>query len=392
VNVLTCDKTSAPDPIGQIQMGATTRLFSPKRTMSLTIALLLVIAFAAAYGMFSVVRKGSFHDQIVAWSTCGMLVFLAITILLIGKYMMQRSLRHIEHQLHTLCRDERMDPIDLSGSGDLQPVMGALSDYVDHVRHQLDHLRLQKKELDIQMRFAVAERRNTEAIIFSISDAVLVIDSYGELIISNTAAEKLFGFRLNEARYRPLERILDDSSLVALLKDARGSEHGHIGRRVEYSTHREGKSQTFNITLSTFIDTDRESQGVVAVFHEITQELELAQAKADFVSSVSHELRTPLSSIKAYVEMLMDNEAHDEKQQREFYTIIQTETERLQRMISNMLNLSRIESSVMVVDREWISPNDVIVKILEMLAHREGPGNAGPTGLGRDSHARKRFG
>ncbi len=344
-----------------------TRALSLRSTTSLTIALLLIIGAVAAFGVYSVVSAAPLRSQYVAWSACGMLVLTAIVILLLGRSITQRSLRIIEQRLHHLTRDDELAHLDSPVPGDLQPVMAALSGYVTKVRARVDQLRMQKKELDIQMRVADAERQNTEAIIFSISDAVLVIDSFGELILANTAAERLFGFRSSAWRHRPIERVLDDGSLISLIKDARTAGDRSIRRQVEYSTLRDGRAQTFNITLSTVVDANGQSRGVVAVFHDITREREIAQVKTDFVSSVSHELRTPLSSIKAYVEMLVDGEAHDEPTRRHFYDIIESETDRLQRLISNILNISRIESGVVEIHQESIPANDVIRSVVDMM-------------------------
>jgi len=186
-------------------------------------------------------------------------------------------------------------------------------------------------------------------------------------VMANTAAEKFFNFRSSEWRHRPLDRVVNDSSLVALIKDARTTGDRNVRRQVEYSTLRDGKTQTFNITLSTVVDANGQSRGVVAVFHDITREREIAQIKTDFVSAVSHELRTPLSSIKAYMEMLVDGEAHDEHTRRHFYEIIQSETERLQRLISNILNSSRIESGVMEIQRQPIQTNEVVQEVVAMM-------------------------
>ena len=210
--------------------------------------------------------------------------------------------------------------------------------------------------------------RNTEAIIFSISEAVLVIDSFGELVLANTAAETLFGFDARQWRHRPIDRILTDGSLVRLLKDARTTGEHSVRRQVEYGLIKDGRTQTFNITLSTLLDIRRQSRGVVAVFHDVTREREMAQIKSDFVSAVSHELRTPLSSIKAYVEMLVDGEAHDEETRGQFYHIIETETERLQRLINNILNISKIESGVVEVRRQQMQANEVVRSVVTMMA------------------------
>jgi two-component system phosphate regulon sensor histidine kinase PhoR len=106
---------------------------------------------------------------------------------------------------------------------------------------------------------------------------------------------------------------------------------------------------------------------VVTVLRDITREREISEMKSDFVSSVSHELRTPLSSIKAYMEMLVDGEAADEQTRAEFYSIIQDQTNRLQRLIDNILNISRIESGVVRVQREHVCLASLVKDAVEVM-------------------------
>jgi two-component system, OmpR family, phosphate regulon sensor histidine kinase PhoR len=106
---------------------------------------------------------------------------------------------------------------------------------------------------------------------------------------------------------------------------------------------------------------------VVAVMHDMTREAEVAQMKNDFVSHVSHELRTPLASIKAYVEMLIDGEADDERQKKEFYDVIQNEANRLGRLIDNILDLSRIESGIVKVNKQPLSVTVVVKEAIEII-------------------------
>ncbi|HSW45854.1 MAG TPA: ATP-binding protein [Phycisphaerae bacterium] len=341
--------------------------FSMEKTSSLTLALLAVIVVVACSGIVAAVKGAPLRNQYVVWSACGMLVGLATTILLIGRIVTHRSLAVVERHLRDLSRSGTLTTLDHSMPGELQPVMDALSAYVLHVHTRMDELRLQKKELDIQMRLAEADRQSIEAIIISISDAVLVIDSYGELILANTAAEQLLGFHARQWRHRPVERVLEDATLVSLLKDARSPDEQSGRRQVEYTVLRDGRTQTFNITLSRVTDAAGHPRGVVAVFHDITREKEIAQIKSDFVSVVSHELRTPLSSIKAYVEMLVDGEAHDENTRRHFYQIIETETNRLQRLINNILNISKIESGVVEVHYRSLQVNEVVGEVAAMM-------------------------
>ncbi len=366
MNVLAGDKSIAlPNRATGLR---TARLSSIGWTATLTLALLMVIAVVAGYGLFGAIRDVSFERQVVAWSACGMLVMVAIVIHLMGRYLIGRSLHHVERQLRGLASGERLEqPLDASVPDDLAPVMDALGAYVDQVRTRVDRLNLQKKELDIQMRVADAERRHTEAVIFSISDAVLFVDPFGELVLANTAAEELFGFSLADARRRPIERLVDDPTLIRLIQQARADGPEGLRRQVEHAATRDGKLKTFKITLSTVLDAQEEPRGVVAVFHDITREREIAQMKTDFVSAVSHELRTPLAGIRAYVEMLIDGEAPDEDTRREFYDIIESQTDRLQRLVTKILDISRIESGVIDIHPERVQSNDVVREVVGMM-------------------------
>jgi signal transduction histidine kinase len=107
--------------------------------------------------------------------------------------------------------------------------------------------------------------------------------------------------------------------------------------------------------------------GAVAVLHDITREKEISQMKNDFVSHVSHELKTPLASITAYSEMLSDGEAEDEQTRKEFYSVIQSQAKRLNRLIEDILNISRIESGLIKVEKKPVSLAILIEEQVQMI-------------------------
>jgi len=103
------------------------------------------------------------------------------------------------------------------------------------------------------------------------------------------------------------------------------------------------------------------------VLHDITREKEISRMKNDFVSHVSHELKTPLASITAYSEMLVDGEADDEETRKEFYSVIQSQAKRLNRLIEDILNTSRIESGLIKVEKGPVSLTILIEEQLQMI-------------------------
>jgi two-component system, OmpR family, phosphate regulon sensor histidine kinase PhoR len=155
-----------------------------------------------------------------------------------------------------------------------------------------------------------------------------------------------------------------------MIQEMRQSNSKSGRRIVEHHVRTPLGGRTFKVTLSCVADRQEEGQptGVVAVLHDMTKEKEVAEMKNDFVSSVSHELRTPLASIKAYIEMLIDGEAEDEKTTHEFYEVIQNEANRLSRLIDNILNISRIESGLVKINKQPQSLTVIMKEALEVIA------------------------
>ena len=100
--------------------------------------------------------------------------------------------------------------------------------------------------------------------------------------------------------------------------------------------------------------------GAWIIFKNIRNEIRLAQMKSDFVSNVSHELRTPLALMRIYTEILEQNRIQDEDKKKKYFSIINSENERLTRLINNILNFSRMESGKKVYNFEMLSLNNLV--------------------------------
>jgi two-component system, OmpR family, phosphate regulon sensor histidine kinase PhoR len=249
----------------------------------------------------------------------------------------------------------------------LRPIVLAMNDCFIAADRNVEDALAQLKELEIQLKVATGQRQQAEAIINSINDAVLVTDSFDEVLLANEAAAKSLGLDLHDIGRKPIDRVLSDQSLVTLIRDVRQSKSQNERRVVEHRIRRNGKDSVFKLTLSAISQRTGEPGGVVAVLHDMTRENEIARMKNDFVSSVSHELRTPLSSIRAYVEMLVDGEAQDEKTTREFYDIILSEANRLGRLIDNILNISRIESGLVEIKKQPLSIMVIVKEAIDVI-------------------------
>lgn len=295
--------------------------------------------------------------------TGGALCLLAAISGLLTVTVVRRNNRQLLDRLRQIAQDGRFKYLE-AGDGEFVPLTSAMNDLIDFAEKTVTDAAMKTKELEIQLKVATAERQHAEAIIYSISDAVLVTDPFDDLVLANESAARTFEFDLQRAGRLPIAQVLKDEKMIALIREMRQSKSTNGRRIVEHQVKTNGASKTFKITLSCVSNQTDEPAGVVAVLHDMTKEKEVAEMKNDFVSNVSHELRTPLASIKAYVEMLIDGEAEDEQTKREFYEVIQNEANRLSRLIDNILNISRIESGLVKVNK---GPQSLMVILKEAL-------------------------
>src|SRR5688572_6315293 len=295
------------------------------------------------------------------------LLLLGATAGLMGLLLHRRDVRTLIKQIHERMATARLETLDVP-TLDAAPITRAINDVIDQAHRAEQAAALRVKELEIQLKVATAERQHAEAIIYSISDAVLVTDPFDELVLANESAARTFDFDLQTAGRSPVDEVLTDQKIIDLIREMRQSD-SKSGRRVlEHKMRTGGHDRTFKVTLSCVTDQRDNPAGVVAVLHDMTKEKEIAEMKNDFVSNVSHELRTPLASIKAYVEMLIDGEADDDKTKREFYDVIQGEANRLGRLIDNILNISRIESGLVKINKQPQSLAIIMKEAIEVIA------------------------
>ena len=341
-----------------------------------SVVLVSLGASAAYYSATMALRGYEVHTRTLGYLVLGLVAALTSLILIIFWRNVHRTVNSIVSQLDRMAQQREFGLIMTEGDDELTLITQPLNRFLTVVKEEIARLQAENREAQIQSRIAEAEKRHTEAIVFSISDAVIVTNRFDEIILANEAAEKLLGFSFAHSVRKNIDHVIDDGRLVRLIRETRssgqsqpiGAARSRLTRRiVEHSIDKKGQPKTFNVTLSCVMTPEGKVSGVVAVLHDITREKEISQMKTEFVSNVSHELRTPLSSIKAYIEMLLDGEVEDEKTRKEFYEIIANETERLNRLIENILNISRIESGVMRIVREPLNLTEVAKRVIEVI-------------------------
>jgi two-component system sensor histidine kinase NblS len=193
-----------------------------------------------------------------------------------------------------------------------------------------------------------AEKAKLETLVATIADGAVLIDRELQIVLANPNARRFFGWENNDnINGVNILHILPSSVSAELTRPlyqiAAGEKEGEEFRIT--LTH--PSSRTMRILITNVLDRTEESVRAIAMtVQDITREVELNEAKSQFISNVSHELRTPLFNIKSFIETLHDyGDELTPAEQREFLDTANRETDRLTRLVNDVLDLSRLESS-----------------------------------------------
>ncbi len=186
------------------------------------------------------------------------------------------------------------------------------------------------------------EKRELEATLQGMLAGVLVVGRDGRVRLMNSAAKHIFGVPTEDGTGKPLLQVVRNERVHELVQAClTGSPEASAELSIFSPDER-----IYQVQTALLRGDNSDISGVVTTFNDITEIRSVERMKSEFVSTVSHELRTPLTSIKGFIRTLLDDTEgyYDRDMQREFYQIIDTECDRLVRLISDLLNLSRIES------------------------------------------------
>jgi PAS domain S-box-containing protein len=200
-----------------------------------------------------------------------------------------------------------------------------------------------------------AEASQSQAILQSLSDGVIVCGEDGSVLTANMAVERMLDrsieelviWNLPELLHRLLGKRADEVPIEELLAhplDKRGEPRS-------FATTFEIGTKVISVTLGPVLNSKDNLIGAVAVFRDITREVESDRLKTEFIGTVSHELRTPMTSIKGFTQLLtMGSLGPINDTQKEFLQIIQTNAERMISIINDLLDITKIETGSVELD------------------------------------------
>ncbi|MEB3750195.1 ATP-binding protein [Geobacillus sp. FSL W8-0032] len=204
-------------------------------------------------------------------------------------------------------------------------------------------------------------------LIENVGSGLLFIDHRGHVFLINRAFQSQFHIDPSDALYRPYADVLPHRDIVRLIDEIFMTEAA-MRRHMRLTVGIERKH--FDVYGAPIIGKGAEWKGIVVVFHDITELKRLEQIRKDFVANVSHELKTPVTSIKGFAETLLDGAMKDEQALEHFLAIILKESERLQTLVEELLDLSKIEQQGFQLQWEEVNAAEIMEEAAAVFRQR----------------------
>lgn len=253
-----------------------------------------------------------------------------------------------------------------------QAVRMAEGDYSGQVRvyspDELGQLAMAVNDLSVKVEEATenseSERRRLDSVLTQMSDGVIATNRLGNITVINEMAQEFLNTDEDEAIGQPLVDILGIQDRISFDDLLESPDPMVIETNEDYDEN-DDNSLILNADFSLIQRNSGFISGMVCVLHDVTEQQKIDGERRQFVSNVSHELRTPLTSISSYIDALNNGAWKDPKLAPQFLGVTAEETDRMIRMIKDLLSLSRMDQGRSKLDKELVNFNEFFSYILD---------------------------
>lgn len=193
----------------------------------------------------------------------------------------------------------------------------------------------------------IAERKKSETIVREINDGIIVVDEHNRISLVNKAAEVILFKSESEIIGKHILEVIKNENIFKMAKDALDDKQVNSEERDIYTVSEmiDGVKKYYTVEVTKIEGKEGKIDGAVILLGDVTHFKELDEMKSDFVSIVSHEFRTPLTSIQMGVGLLQESKLFkDTSNEKELLNVIDEDSRRLNRLVNELLDLSKIES------------------------------------------------
>jgi len=306
--------------------------------------------------MITSVTKTTKNSMLVVF-TLAWIVFTLVVI--VNVFLITRELRILHNGVRAISGGAFGTTLNLEdASGEIKELFNAFNDMSVRL-HAYEEQNVEQLTL---------ERNKLEAILMSIANGVVVCDNYDNVIMVNNFAQQMLEVKSEEILGTKIQNYYDSNGThcfkpkIAEFKEC--ALETLEKKPIEFNI--EVDKTVLKAIMSPIFSKSRDYLGYIIVLIDVTKEAQIDKLKSDFISNVSHELRTPVTVLRSYAETLhMMGDEFDRENQKEFIEIINTEVIRLNNMVNDILDFSRLEAPNMNIPQFEVNIMETIERTVE---------------------------
>ncbi|OGX31322.1 MAG: hypothetical protein A3D27_01660 [Omnitrophica WOR_2 bacterium RIFCSPHIGHO2_02_FULL_46_37] len=296
-----------------------------------------------------------------------LIALLVIGIAQVSARSIAEPIRKVTEAADKISKGAAWVKIDIASKDEAGKLAISFNRMVDKRQHIEDELKLAKAKIG-------EEKTKCEMVLASIGDGMLVVNQEGFIMMMNHEAEAMFGWDMREAVGKSFIELIPSEDekgnfipykerIMSLALSGKTPVHS-----VGYYYREDNSKFPANVTASPIIYEEK-IIGAIGIFRDITKEKEIDKMKTDFISTVSHEIRTPLTTIREGVSQALDGILGEvTEKQREVFSIVLEDSDRLKRIIDNLLDISKIEAGKVELRRELTDIVEVVKGVASTFA------------------------
>jgi two-component system phosphate regulon sensor histidine kinase PhoR len=287
-------------------------------------------------------------------SLLGMLCFFVISAITIVYYAFVQALKPMEQFSGSILNiGNGSGPVlnNSSKSFGIGPMIEEFKNSMVQFKQRLEKIETNNKELASQVGVLKFEKNQVINILNSINFGIIITDIQDNVNHINDYMLNLFNKVRRDVIDSPLRELLKHEEILTFISRQEGFEQTRNNNHLDTTFPESRPGETFRISCSYLMDGDKELIGKIIMVKNVSREKEAEKTTQEFTAHLSHEMITPLTTIKSYSEMLMDDEIKDDETQKEFYNVINSETERLSSLIKNLLSFSKIKMGSLTLNK-----------------------------------------
>ncbi|HBD64412.1 MAG TPA: PAS domain-containing sensor histidine kinase [Clostridiales bacterium] len=215
---------------------------------------------------------------------------------------------------------------------------------IDELKKSMSNLQQEKSKMETTFKY--------------MADGVLTVDTNGNVIHANPVAKRLLSLADEDEKYDDVVIKIKANMVLANLK----SKNYHGTEILEQDR------ETYYVDYAPFMNNKNEVGGVIIVFKNVTEQYKIDKLQKEFVANVSHELKTPITTIKSYAETLLDGALEEKQIAEDFLNVINSESDRMSRLVSDLLRLSRMDYDQTKWKKEKLNVSEMITLAAKKLS------------------------